>query len=95
MVWSQEEIAAFKARLVNAEGDAGKVDDFLPGSGQESFVSSPRGRSSTSSDRFRSKATPTSVNDDWIGGGSPTGKKRSWKAKSIKAVIPDPDLNKE
>eukprot|EP00339_Tiarina_fusa_P007428 CAMPEP_0117026590 /NCGR_PEP_ID=MMETSP0472-20121206/19530_1 /TAXON_ID=693140 ORGANISM="Tiarina fusus, Strain LIS" /NCGR_SAMPLE_ID=MMETSP0472 /ASSEMBLY_ACC=CAM_ASM_000603 /LENGTH=94 /DNA_ID=CAMNT_0004733631 /DNA_START=119 /DNA_END=403 /DNA_ORIENTATION=+ len=94
MVWSEQEIAAFKARRANAEGNAGKVDEFLPGSGQDSFASptrSPR-RTSAEGDRLRSKATPTRVCDDWLGA-SPTGKKRSWKVKSIKDVIPDPDLD--
>jgi hypothetical protein len=84
MVWSEQEVAAFKARRATYEND-GKVDDFVC-SGQSKV--SPR-RSVTEK---KWKPTPTTENarsDDWLG--SPSTKKRSWKVKEIKIVIPDPD----
>jgi hypothetical protein len=86
MTWTQEEIDAFKARRAQGEGNLGKVDDFVCA---DQARSSPT-RSSTSSPR-KWKATPTDENrrsDDWLGA-SPTGQRRSWKVKSIKAVVPD------
>lgn len=90
MVWTEEEIKAFKARMHQGEGSVAKVDDFVnqgqtaPSSSTNTVTSSPR----------KWKATPTSENqraDDWMGAGSPTGKKRSWTVKSVKPVIPDMD----
>jgi hypothetical protein len=85
MVWSEQEVAAFKARRANVDGNGGKVEDFV--CSDKSKVS-PR-RSSTEK---KWKPTPTAENarsDDWLG--SPSTKKRSWKVKEIKTVIPDPD----
>lgn len=89
MVWSQEEIDAFKARMHQGEGNVAKVDDFV---NQAQEQQSPR-RSLTNSPR-KWNPTPTDENrrsDDWIGTGSPTGKKRSWTVKSVKPVIPNMD----
>jgi hypothetical protein len=86
MVWTEQEIAAFKARKALYEGNDGdKVDDFV---NTDQAKASPR-RCSTEK---KWKPTPTTDNarsDDWLG--SPSTKKRSWKVKSISAVIPDPD----
>ena len=90
MVWSEEEIAAFKARRSQGEGSLGKVDDYV--NGAQSKFDSPR-RSATSSPR-KWKPTPTSENkrtDDWLGA-SPTKVTRSWKVKSTKPVVPNLDL---
>lgn len=95
MVWSQEEIDAFKARRASQEGNVGKVDEWVspsqvPTNGSPSR--SPTGR--------KWKPTPTDENrrsDEWIGTGSPTGKTRSWKVKSSppKPVVPDLDHDEE
>eukprot|EP00934_Nitzschia_sp_Nitz4_P001581 Nitzschia sp. Nitz4//scaffold53_size117307//52616//52885//NITZ4_003768-RA/size117307-processed-gene-0.156-mRNA-1//-1//CDS//3329554199//1581//frame0 len=87
MVWSQDEINAFKARSVQTEGNSGKVDDYV------NVEQSPRRISSSASPR-KWKPTPTDENrrsDEWLGHGSPCGKKRSWKVKEIQAVVPDLD----
>jgi hypothetical protein len=86
MVWTQEEIDAFKARRAQGEGNLGKVDDFVCA---DQARSSPT-RTSFSGTR-KWKATPTDENrrvDDWLGA-SPTGQRRSWKVKSVKPVVPD------
>jgi hypothetical protein len=91
MVWSQEEIDAYKARRASNEGDVGRVDDWAS-SGQDPV--SPR-KSQTGAKKWA--PTPTDDNkraDDWLGS-SPVGKKRSWKVKSIKTVIPGPDADVE
>jgi hypothetical protein len=90
MVWSQEEIDDLKARRVSYEGHAGKVDGWAtPGQdSKESPVRSPASR--------KWKPTPTDENrrsEEWIGTGSPMGKKRSWKVKSIKPAVVVPDLD--
>jgi hypothetical protein len=73
-------IEAYKKNLYGND-NGGKVDDYLPS------------RKSSSQTQRKWKPTPTAENqraDDWLGG-SPAAKKRSWKVKSIKPVIPDPD----
>jgi len=85
MTWSQEEIDAFKARRAQGEGNLGKVDDFVC---NEQTRSSPT-RSSTAR---KWNPTPTEENrrvDEFIGAGSPMGKKRTWKVKSTKPVVPN------
>jgi hypothetical protein len=86
MVWSEEEIAVFKARRATTEGNDGKVDDFVS---QDQSKVSPR----RSVNVKKWKATPTAENsrpDDWLGSPS-TNKARSWKVKEIKTVVPDLD----
>ena len=76
MVWSQEEIEAFKARRRQGEGDVGKVNDWVCADQQ------PVSRKSFGTTR-KWQPTPTEENrrcDDWLGGGG--GKpRRSWKVK--------------
>ena len=87
MVWSQEEIDSFKARRSEYEDNVGKVDAFVCA---EQGPGSPR--RSSGSPRKSWKPTPTSEtrrSNEWIGHGSPMGKKRSWKVKSIKPIVPD------
>ena len=82
MTWSQEEIDAFKARRAQGDGNLGKVDDFVC---SDQAKTSPR--------KWGSRSSPseeTGRTDDWLGG-SPAGKKRSWKVKSVKAVVPNLD----
>lgn len=93
MVWSQEEIDAFKARSSQYEGNTGKVEDFVnaaqgPASPRTSLTGSPR----------KWKPSPTAEtrrSNEWVGHGSPCGKKRSWKVKSIKPVVPDLDIDED
>jgi hypothetical protein len=85
MVWSEQEIAAFKERKAMFEGNDGKVDDFVS---QDQSKVSPR----RSSNVKKWKPTPTAENarsDDWLG--TPSTKLRSWKVKKTKTVVPDPD----
>ena len=96
MVWSQEEIDAFKARRAQGDGDGnlGKVDDFVCFD-QDATRRSPGGASPTKSPTARKwKPTPTLENrrsDEWLG--SPTPPKRSWKVKTP-ASPPAIDLSK-
>lgn len=82
------DIEAYKKNLYGNDNNSGKVDEFLPSSG----MASPR--KSSSQTQRKLKPTPTAENqrsDDWLGS-SPMGKKkRSWKVKSVKTVIPDAD----
>jgi hypothetical protein len=91
MVWSEQEITAFKARTRAAmyyEGnDSSKVDDFVC---QDQGVQISR-RPRRISKEKKWTPTPTAENarsDDWLG--IPSTKKQSWKVKSTRAVIPDP-----
>jgi hypothetical protein len=89
MVWSQEEIDAYKARRASNEGDVGRVNEWAC---TDQGVVSPR--KSVNSPR-KWTPTPTDDNrrsDDWLGS-SPVGKKRSWKVKSAKTAIPAPNIN--
>ena len=89
MVWSQEEIDSFKALRPQREGNAGKVDDFV--NTAQSHLNSPVGSpvaKSTSGRRFMGGTGDSSLRSpEWLGAGSPTGKKRSWKIKSVKDVV--------
>ena len=82
MVWSQEEIDAFKARRAQGEeGHLGKVDDYVSvGQGGGGAVS-PTARASPVRKWKPTAAAEKSHVTDWIGG-SPTAVKRSWKVKS-------------
>jgi len=87
MTWSEEEIAAFKARRAQGEGNQEKVDDFV---NSDQAKASPR-RSAAGSPR-KWTPTPTDDNkrsDDWLG--SPGAARRSWKPKSTKPVVPNLD----
>ena len=89
MVWSQEEIDAFKARRANFEG-SDKVNDFV-NADQNGGHNNPSPRRSVNQRKWKPTSSDTSQrSDDWLGA-SPTPKKRSWKVKSIKTVIPDTD----
>ena len=100
MVWNQEDIKEFKEGLVvvvvveeeNAAG--GKVDAWVSPS-QEDFTM----RSSPASRKWKSTSTDENLRPDaWLGVGSPMGKKKSWKVKSIiilKPVVVVPDLDND
>jgi hypothetical protein len=87
----EKEATDYKAKMAQYDGNQGKVDDYLPSSGQGATYSrrkAPAQRKWT--------PTPTDENkrsDEWLGGSSPNGKppKRSWKVKAAKTVIPDGD----
>mmetsp|Transcript_56154 Transcript_56154/g.162687 ORF Transcript_56154/g.162687 Transcript_56154/m.162687 type:complete len:89 (+) Transcript_56154:88-354(+) len=87
MVWTQEEIDAFKARRSQGEGDLGKVNDFV--SADQAAQVSP----SRSPTARKWKPTPTDENrrsDEWLG--SPTKGRRSWKVKEVvKPNVPNLD----
>jgi hypothetical protein len=88
MVWSQEEIDAFKQRRSQTDGDVGRVDEFVSA---DQGKPSPR-RSSAGSPR-KWKPTPTDENrrsDEWLG--SPTKGRRSWKVKETPKAPVTPDL---
>ena len=101
MVWSQEEIDSFKALRPQREGNAGKVDDFV--NSAQSHLNSPMASPAakgTAGRRFLGGTGDSSLRSpEWLGAGSPTGKKRSWKIKSVKDVVaagPDiPDIMQE
>jgi hypothetical protein len=101
MVWSQEEIDSFKALRPQREGNAGKVDDFV--NSAQSHLNSPMASPAakgTPGRRFLGGTGDSSLRSpEWLGAGSPTGKKRSWKIKSVKDVVaagPDiPDIMQE
>ena len=89
MVWTQEEIDAFKARRTQTEGDLGKVDTFV-NAAQEIYASPTTTRSPLTR---KWKPTPTDENrrsDDWLG--SPPITKRSWKAKSPVSTLVRPQV---
>jgi hypothetical protein len=99
MVWTQEDIDAYKATRANREGNAGKVDDFVNSAHSLSSSShhrrslvSPMASGTRSSMYRRSSVTAPGEeplrSPEWIGMGSPTGKRRSWKVKSIRNVEP-------
>jgi hypothetical protein len=81
MVWSQEEIDAFKARRAQGEGNLDKVDEFVSGDygGGHNKKNNTPTTSPTRRDTHIPKKTTTSPMekshvDDWIG--SPIAAKR-------------------
>jgi hypothetical protein len=90
MVWTQEEIEAYKGRRSQTDGNLGKVDDFV-NSGQGSATFSPRSPTATR----KWKPTPTDENrrsDEWLG--SPNKTRRSWKVKETPSQAPVLDDSK-
>ena len=92
MPWSQEEIDAWKARLVVSEHQAGKVDDYASADQQE--YASPKRNTNGYGRNFNKQNTPSSSssNDEWLGG-SPNGKKKTWKPKTMKQSVPEPGVH--
>ncbi len=93
MVWSQEEIDAFKARRAQGEGNLGKVDEFVSGGwadhasgGKKNMPSLTRGRATPVRKHTSTPTEKSHVVDDWLG--SPITAKRSWKVKSTKSPLP-------
>ena len=86
-MWSGKQ--DYDARRKNYDLGSGKPDDFLPSSGQ-SVLYSPRKAPIQQKLKSPSSAQSSSP-DEWLGR-SPDPKKRSYRIKSIKEVIPTPDI---
>jgi len=98
MVWTQEEIDAFKSEVANREGNAGKVNDFVnaaqgPSGGGRRISSTSRQMTSLKSPNPSSEDNSHLRSPEWLGRGTPTGQRRSWKVNSVRDVVPEvPDI---
>ena len=97
--WNKKEMSEFNERRKNHDLDIGaSPNEYLPSSGQGSTQGlSPFNAKNHSPRKFKTTASDENRRPDaWVGGfGSPGGEKprRSWRVKSIREVIPEPNLD--
>ena len=84
---TKKDVEAFQEKRKQWEPNYNRTEDFLPSSG----MVSPTGRTSLSKPKWKPSPTPDNQRpDEWLG--SPSTKKRSWKAKGeIKVLNLDDD----
>ena len=95
--WNKKERADFDTRRKNYDLGSNSPNEYLPSSGQGQTVGmSPFNAKNHTLRKF--KTSPTDENrrpDCWVGGFSPVTEpqRRSWRVKSIRDAIPEPNLD--